>query len=1514
MNHSFLAHPVVPVRRYSVTRIDVPGAVHTTAGAINESGTVAGEWYNEDYSINKGYLRAPDAGFTSIDPAPGYGGISVFALNNRGDIAGFMESDGYVRYGTTFTVLQPPGAGFTYARGLNDAGVVVGDANGASGNFNWRYDGTNFTTLEIPGASQSGFEGINNSGDTLAYVVRNLIGDGVTNSVGSHYLLRGTNFTDVTFPNATLSALSAVADNGTILGLFRQASTGARNRYFLYEQGQFVEIEFVGEPGWDRYGASGLNDAGQIAGTFQTSDDVYHGFIATPASASPTERLLVPSQFAGAIVQFGPNGREGIFAKDGLTWPGAAIQGPDGNIYISDYGRSIVVRYAPDGARLATVASDDLDAPLGMLFDPSGNLYVVNYAGQNVLRVAPDGSRSSFITNGLDGPVAIVRTAAGEFLVSNAIGNNIRRYSATGADLGILTTNVNIPIGLALDARDVLYVANAGPNGTITRFALDGSTLGDFATGEFRSPTGIAFATNGDLYAAGGNSVRRFSATGADLGVVGMGFDFPYLISFAYTKPILDTVHADVGVDYEDGEWNPHLHDETHDIEYAPQGAVIQVSEAARTVVPQDPRFGFLGAAGDPLWLLPQAQHRGITFLGMAADGVADGAMQDNQVKFTLVNFSGPGQFVLYGVDEFGSPVLFMNTRDGIDASSDFKPLVSSGHEHLNWAFTAPGVYRVGLQASGVLASDGQTVQSPVAIYTFNVLEGTPPVAVPFSRPITVGPGTNDYNVAVADLDGDGDLDVVSAASGQGEVLWSKNLGGGVYGPPILVGGGLGDPRAVATADLDGDGKIDILASNVAGLAVWFRNLGDGTFGPQQTITTLTPGSYYIGAADFDADGDADVLTTASDTGTVAWYANRLDEATHDFGPQQVLTTAADGAFYAAIADLDGDGDLDVLSASYNDNKVAWYENRGGTFGPQQVISTNHLYVAAVSVADFNQDGRPDVVVSGYSSVVGWFENLGGGVFGPQQVIDGNAPVVVTVTADLNQDGRPDVVGAGYDGQVGWYENRGNGFGPWQQIASQPGTLPIHMTTGDADGDGDTDIFVAEFRGNRVSWYKNQLGEHVNILTPPADATYPVGHLLEFSVYVGYPVTVNTTGGVPSLPFTIGSSAREAVYVAQPDPSTLLFRYTVQPGDVDADGIVIGGTIRLNGGTVLDTYGQNAPLDLPGRDTSGVRVNGNTPTVTGIRRMDANPTREAAVAYTVTFNKPVTGVDAADFALTTIGVVGAGVIEVSGSGETWTVSLNTGSGDGTIRLDVRGDATIADLDGNNLGTGFISGEVYTLRRAEVSQIDEFVTHEHLDLAPNYVGGAWNLGWIVDRDDGTEVHYAADEVLVVAEAAARLPRASGAAWDFLGVAAGEPVWVLPQTRQPGVPYPGIGAFETAADTFAPYLETDPRIDTAGRWIRVELVDLRGPDGGHFSLYSSDLLEPKVWMASADGITAVDAVWALPGTHAHYNWAFTARGNYEVDVVASGFLDANGNGTFDPGIDPYTESGVTTYYFQ
>jgi hypothetical protein len=119
------------------------------------------------------------------------------------------------------------------------------------------------------------------------------------------------------------------------------------------------------------------------------------------------------------------------------------------------------------------------------------------------------------------------------------------------------------------------------------------------------------------------------------------------------------------------------------------------------------------------------------------------------------------------------------------------------------------------------------------------------------------------------------------------------------------------------------------------------------------------------------------------------------------------------------------------------------------------------------------------------------------------------------------------------------------------------------------------------------------------------------------------------------------------------------------------------------------------------------------PTVLSIVRANASPTSAASVNFTVSFSESVTGVDTGDFNLTTTGVSGAAVSGVSGSGATRTVMVNTGSGNGTLRLDLIDNDTIKDLSNNPLGgTGggngnFTAGETYTIQRLDADTTGVF---------------------------------------------------------------------------------------------------------------------------------------------------------------------------------------------------------------
>jgi surface-anchored protein len=199
------------------------------------------------------------------------------------------------------------------------------------------------------------------------------------------------------------------------------------------------------------------------------------------------------------------------------------------------------------------------------------------------------------------------------------------------------------------------------------------------------------------------------------------------------------------------------------------------------------------------------------------------------------------------------------------------------------------------------------------------------------------------------------------------------------------------------------------------------------------------------------------------------------------------------------------------------------------------------------------------------------------------------------------------------------------------------------------------------------------------------------------------------------------------------------------------------------------------------------------------------------------------------------------------------------------------------------------------------------TTQHVDLGFDFVGGAWDVSSEFNGGGGAVVNYRPDQTLHYVHPGARVNRPAGGQWDFLGVAAGQPVYVLPQSQNPALLYLGAATEETPAGTFAAYTETDPRVFTGGAfpWLTVRLAAVRGP--GHFSVWQNAGLgqPPVVWVSTAEnGIDPTDKLILLEGGHAHYNWAFSAPGFYEIDLRASATLAATGQ---------VSQSPVHTFYF-
>lgn len=319
-------------------------------------------------------------------------------------------------------------------------------------------------------------------------------------------------------------------------------------------------------------------------------------------------------------------------------------------------------------------------------------------------------------------------------------------------------------------------------------------------------------------------------------------------------------------------------------------------------------------------------------------------------------------------------------------------------------------------------------------------------------------------SIDLVDMDNDGDLDLLSAGR-EGAVLRTNTDGQGTWSGPVLI-----DPLVLMAraADVNGDGALDLIAGMQFGGGLrWYPNVSNATFGAPITLTS----SYAVSRlehADMDGDGDQDLLVV-SESGNVNWSANN---GQGQFGP---LTQIASGAGRSLQAnDQDGDGDLDVLWSSAIAGQFTMASNLGaGNFATPVALVSGDIGGAG----DLDGDGHADVVSASTLSGMNWRRNTtGSGSLGsPSPIETASTEFEALLLADLDADGDQDVVMSDADlDEVAWYENTdGQGaFGPRQVIAvNMPGVSAL--AAGDVNGDGDAEMFVASATVNRISTYEN---------------------------------------------------------------------------------------------------------------------------------------------------------------------------------------------------------------------------------------------------------------------------------------------------------------------------------------------------------------------------------------------------------------------------------------------------------
>lgn len=350
----------------------------------------------------------------------------------------------------------------------------------------------------------------------------------------------------------------------------------------------------------------------------------------------------------------------------------------------------------------------------------------------------------------------------------------------------------------------------------------------------------------------------------------------------------------------------------------------------------------------------------------------------------------------------------------------------------------------------------------------------TSTAAAQFGTARVVTEGDQDYPRVVisADINGDGHIDLVGQRNGSGasvltKVLWWANDGAGVFGDAQVLLNDLPNNFSLqGFADLDGDGFSDLIGASSSNVT-WWRNTG-GALAAATPLYSGALSSFAVG--DLDGDGDPDIV------GRTSAMQVLLNDGTGAFTPGPVLSAASGNvnSVHLQVADLNGDGTLDVLVGGDNPWR-GWYVNQGGgNFSALQTIPGFSLLFTP-RLGDIDGDGDLELLACGQSPGIRVFNNDGLGTFTLADTLAlGN--MIPDVVTDIDEDGLADMTKATTTTcNVIISHNNGNGTFSDQQLEmfnaySLQGT---RYAVADLDGDGDQDVAFVHGQG-LMGWFAQE--------------------------------------------------------------------------------------------------------------------------------------------------------------------------------------------------------------------------------------------------------------------------------------------------------------------------------------------------------------------------------------------------------------------------------------------------------
>ncbi|MEO0403304.1 MAG: FG-GAP-like repeat-containing protein, partial [Bacteroidota bacterium] len=277
--------------------------------------------------------------------------------------------------------------------------------------------------------------------------------------------------------------------------------------------------------------------------------------------------------------------------------------------------------------------------------------------------------------------------------------------------------------------------------------------------------------------------------------------------------------------------------------------------------------------------------------------------------------------------------------------------------------------------------------------------------------------------------------------------------------------------------DIDLDGDLDILIGTFQEV-VWYENLGSGMFSNKVTIGT---GDDLVNVKAFDAegDGDMDVVAISHEEELITLY---LNDGALGYSSSIVLATDLNNPTLLNTLDIDGDDDIDIIAGLSNGGNLVWFENTGGgVFAGMATLQEGMMNNAwDILCVDLDGDGDEDILYpDDGDGKTAWHENLDDGIISEENTI---TPFVSfpsnTLTADLNGDGIIDVISDSGEGEFIWFEGLGQGEFSTQTVLVEDIGYISTFQLADLNGDGNVDIVKGSNLGNSVSWFENLGGSY----------------------------------------------------------------------------------------------------------------------------------------------------------------------------------------------------------------------------------------------------------------------------------------------------------------------------------------------------------------------------------------------------------------------------------------------------